>query len=214
MPERSREHRAGGAAARRAPRADAQRNIEAILDAAFRCLSDNPQVSIGEIADAAGVGRVTLYGHFPNRATLVDAVFTRGLDHADRELDSVDTGGEPRAALARLVASSWQIIEQHQNLLVAAERELPAERIRAAHDAPMRRVLALIRRGRRGGQFRTDVPESWLVATFQSTLHAAAAEIHAGRMTDRNATRVITATLLASYTAPGTKVPSPPGAAA
>lgn len=190
-------------------RADAERNIEAILDAALRCLGDNPQVSVADIADAAGVGRVTLYGHFPSRAELVDAVFTRSLLQAEQELQSVDTGGDPRAALTRLVAASWRIIDQQRNALVAAERELPAERIRAAHDAPLRRVLALVRRGRRAGQFRTDVPESWLVATFYSTLHTAAAEISAGRMSDRNAARLITATLLAAYTPPGATVPAP-----
>lgn len=45
----------------RSKRADAQRNIEAILDAAAVCLSGNPEASIAEIAQTAGVGRVTLY---------------------------------------------------------------------------------------------------------------------------------------------------------
>ncbi len=61
-------------------RADAQRNIAAILDAATECLSRNPAASTSEIAKAAGVGRVTLYGHFPSRPELVDAVFVHAIE--------------------------------------------------------------------------------------------------------------------------------------
>ena len=48
----------------RAQRADARRNIAAILDAATDCLARDPEMSIADIAAAAGVGRITLYGHF------------------------------------------------------------------------------------------------------------------------------------------------------
>jgi TetR/AcrR family transcriptional repressor of mexCD-oprJ operon len=41
-------------------RADARKNIAAILEAATACLAKDPDVSINEIAKAAGVGRVTL----------------------------------------------------------------------------------------------------------------------------------------------------------
>jgi TetR/AcrR family transcriptional repressor of mexCD-oprJ operon len=189
-------------------RADAQRNVEAILDAALTCLGHNPSVSIGEIAEAAGVGRITLYGHFSSRAALVDAVAERVIDTADRQLGAVPLDGEPRAALVRIITSSWQMIEQHRNLLVVAERELPAERLREIHEGPMRRIRTLIRRGRREGAFRTDLPEAWLVSMFYSTLHAAAGEIAAGRLSDRRAADLIASTLLATFTAPGDTVPT------
>jgi TetR/AcrR family transcriptional repressor of mexCD-oprJ operon len=170
----------------RATRADARRNVEAILDAALRCLATDPLTSVNDIAKAAGVGRVTLYG--------------RAIEQADEVLDAIDLTGDPRAALARLIASSWQIVDRSRTLLLAAERELPAERIRAHHDQPMRRVRALLQRGRRDGAFRADLPTDWLVATFYGILHGAAAEITAGRLDPDGAAEVITATLLAAYT--------------
>ena len=190
------------AGAARGRRADARRNITAILDAALTCLSRDPDVSIGEIAKAAGVGRVTLYGHFPSRAELVDAVFARTLQQADEALAAVDTTGDPRDALTALIASSWRIVAQFRALLVAAGRELPAERIRVHHDQTLRHVRTLIARGRRDGVFRDDLPDSWLVAVFYSTLHSAAAEITAGRLAGDDAPRMITATLLSAYTPP------------
>ena len=62
-------------------RADAQRNINALLQAAlvvFAACGVNAPVR--EIADQAGVGIGTVYRHFPQRADLVVAVFRHEID--------------------------------------------------------------------------------------------------------------------------------------
>jgi AcrR family transcriptional regulator len=187
----------------RTQRADARRNIAAILVAATDCLARDPEMSIADIAAAAGVGRITLYGHFKTRAELVDAVMVQTITRADAILGATDTSGDPADALARLVAASWQIVHQFRNILLAAQRELPAERIRGVHDPILRRVQSLIARGRRAGTFRTDLPEQWLITTAFSLMHAAAEDTTAGRMDPGDAAGLITATLLAAYTPPG-----------
>lgn len=197
-----------GTAPRATRRADARRNIASILDAAISCLARDPDASVGDIAQAAGVGRVTLYGHFNGRAELIDAVLTRTLAEADATLDATDTAGDPREALTRLVAASWQIVHQFRSVLHAAQRELPPERIRAIHDRILRRVRTLIERGQRTGQFRRDLPRQWLVTTTFSLMHAAADDSSSGRLDPDDAARVITATLLAALTPPGGTVPA------
>jgi AcrR family transcriptional regulator len=178
-------------------RADAKRNVAAILAAAAESLARNPDTSMGEIAAAAGVGRMTLYGHFKTRAELLNAVLTQVIAEAHDALDAVDVSGDPRDALARLV-------------LEAAQRELPAERIHQAHEQVLDRVRALIERGRDAGAFRADLPLSWLVSLAMNVMHAAATEVTAGRLTSREAPSVVAATLLAALTAPGDVVPPLP----
>lgn len=189
-------------AAPRAQRADARRSIAAILDAATDCLARDPEMSIADIAAAAGVGRITLYGHFKTRADLIDAVLTRTVEHSDAILDATDTTGDPRDALARLVASSWQLVHEFRNILLAAHRELPAERIRGVHNPVLRRSQALIERGQSAGAFRRDLPTQWLITTAFSLMHAAAEDAAAGRIKADEAPGLITATLLAAYTPP------------
>ncbi|HZC51779.1 MAG TPA: TetR/AcrR family transcriptional regulator [Mycobacterium sp.] len=196
---------ARGAAAR-PRRSDARRNAAAILDAATDCLARDPDVTVADIAAAAGVGRITLYGHFKTRAELVDAVLVRNIEHANAVLDATDTTGDPSEALARLVASSWQIVHQFRNILLAAQRELPAERIRGIHDRILRRVQSLIERGQRAQTFRTDLPKQWLITTVFSLMHAAAEDVTAGRLKTADAAPFITATLQAAFTAVGDKV--------
>lgn len=183
----------------RTRRADAQRNIAAILDTAQACLALDPDASTSAIARAAGVGRVTLYGHFPSRTDLVDQAFARSITEADDALERADPSGDPRDALARLIDSSWALIDRSRTLLVAAQRALAPERIRELHEPPMRRVHDLIERGQRSGAFRTDLPTTWMVATFYSVLHGAADEITAGRLDRDHAAELITPTLLACF---------------
>ncbi len=63
-------------AAERRPRADAQRNRDrliAVAKAAFT--TGGAEISLDEVAKAAGVGVGTLYRHFPTRDDLIAAVY-------------------------------------------------------------------------------------------------------------------------------------------
>ena len=59
---------------RRRRRADAARNAERIMRAASQVLRTEPDASIEDIAEAAGVSRATVYRHFKNRDDLVRLV--------------------------------------------------------------------------------------------------------------------------------------------
>jgi DNA end-binding protein Ku len=71
-------------------RADARKNIDAIIEAAITCLARDPDVSMSQIAKTAGVGRVTLYAHFENRAVLISEVVAVAMAQTDEELEALD----------------------------------------------------------------------------------------------------------------------------
>ncbi|MDO5672333.1 MAG: TetR/AcrR family transcriptional regulator [Actinomycetaceae bacterium] len=57
-------------------RVDAQRNYQAILTAAEQVFAEHsPECPLQLVAEAAGVGRGTLYRHFPDRISLVAALY-------------------------------------------------------------------------------------------------------------------------------------------
>lgn len=68
-------------------RADAERNLRQILEAAERVLAADPAASVEQIADAAGVARTTVHRRFASRQALVDALVTTA---TQRVIDAVE----------------------------------------------------------------------------------------------------------------------------
>ena len=176
-------------------RADAERNITRIVSAARQALSADPEATLDDIAKAAGVGRMTLYGHFPSRAALVEAAMVDALRAGEQTLSAVDLTGDARHALTRLLESSWSLVAESIALLSAAQDALPAARIRELHAGPAQRVEELLRRGQAQGAFRTDLPITWLVNVLHHVLHGIAEEIRAGRVRTEDAARMVVATV-------------------
>lgn len=81
------------------PRKDVVRHRAALLDAAAQVFAaGGVEAPLGEIAKRAGVGRGTLYRHFPERIDLVVALLNRNLD--DLEAQAVDLADQPDGLLA------------------------------------------------------------------------------------------------------------------
>jgi AcrR family transcriptional regulator len=108
-------------------RADAARNRERILCAARRLFDERGAgcVSMDEIAEAAGVGKGTLFRRFGSRASLAAAV----LSERERAFQEVIIRGKPplgpgAPAQERLIAFGEALLdtlEAHSELLLAAE---------------------------------------------------------------------------------------------
>ena len=165
-------------------RADAERNIAAILDAAVGLLAERPNASMAEIARAAGVTRQTVYAHFDSREALLAAVAERAVRRVTEAIDAAaPEEGPPGEALARLVTAWWSEVSAHARVLEALGAAYPsAVAIHELHAPILERVGRLVRRGRRAGAFDRDVDAGWLVASFLGLMHTAADEVAAGRI--------------------------------
>ena len=181
-------------------RADAQRNRAQILDTAVAALASDPMASVAEIARAAGVGRVTLYGHFASRDELLHAVALHVMRQVETELGSVPLDGDPLTALERLASTSWKLIDRFQGVVSAMARGTEAGRSREDHDHVLDAVRGLIARGQATGDIRTDQSVDWLTSCLYSVLHNAGAEVRAGRIGEADVERFLPGTVRALMT--------------
>jgi AcrR family transcriptional regulator len=178
-------------------RADAEHNIAAILDAAVDVLGARPDASMAELAAAAGVARQTVYAHYESREALLGAVADRAMAGAVAAIDAVKPRqGPPTEALDRLVLAWWETVGRHARVLGALAAAFPDPA--AIHDfhAPiLERLVRLIRRGQRAGDFDASLPAQWLATAFLALMHTAAEEVAAGRLSPDDARRALERTV-------------------
>ncbi|GIH22805.1 TetR family transcriptional regulator [Acrocarpospora phusangensis] len=108
-------------------RADAQRNVDALLEAAKTVFgTSGVDAPAKEIADLAGVGVGTLYRHFPQRSDLVKAVFRREVDATADAAPALSAAHEPGEALARWLLRYTEFLATKRGLATALHSGDPA----------------------------------------------------------------------------------------
>jgi AcrR family transcriptional regulator len=135
-------------------RADAQRNLDRLLDVAGECFAEQGlDVSVDEIARRAGVGHGTVFRNFPSKDALVVAVVNQRLAEltnvAQAALEEPDAW-EAFAGFFRHTAARYA---ENLGLIAGLERcEGTAEKGELG-----RAVEELVERAQRSGTLRRDV---------------------------------------------------------
>jgi AcrR family transcriptional regulator len=117
-------------ASERAPRrlrADAQRNIDSLLEAARTVFATSGvDAPAKEIADLAGVGVGTLYRHFPQRSDLVKGVFRHAVDACAEAAPALAAAYPPGEAVERWLLRYTQFVATKRGLAAALHSGDPA----------------------------------------------------------------------------------------
>jgi AcrR family transcriptional regulator len=165
----------------RSERADARRNREAVIETALDVLATRPDASMEEIASAAGLGRTTVYRHFPTREDLVRSLFVQVVVEARELMVAVIAEGDSAEETIRAmgpamvsVGQRFRFLHQHQAI---GTKVFEAER--AFEEDPVRIFL---KKGIKSGELRGDVEVSWMQATITAVAIATTDEIIAGRV--------------------------------
>jgi AcrR family transcriptional regulator len=97
-------------------RADAQRNRDRLVEVAREVFREQGyDASLDLVAKRAGVGAGTLYRHFPNRESLVDAIMQSWVDRVDEAAaKALAHEGPPRDLLLAWFASYVALVSLHK----------------------------------------------------------------------------------------------------
>jgi AcrR family transcriptional regulator len=180
-----------------ATRADARRNREAVIEAALGALAADPNASMADIADAAGVGRTTVYRHFENRDELIVALFQRVIGDAQfATATAVENGGTVADTLRALGPVFVEIGERFRFL--HAHLELGAEALAESKAVPDDPVRIFLVTAQEQGEIRTDAPLTWVQSLMQAAAMATMEQIHAGEIDAETAGRLLGETFVAA----------------
>ena len=108
-------------------RADARRNMDALLEAALAVFATSGvDAPVREIAAKAGVGVGTVYRHFPQRSDLIVAVFRHEVDGCADAAPVLAAKHTPAEALARWMQRYVDFIAAKRGLAAALRSGDPA----------------------------------------------------------------------------------------
>lgn len=108
-------------------RADAQRNVDALVEAAKAVFATTGvDAPAKEITDLAGVGVGTLYRHFPLRSDLVRAVVETGIDALVTAGPQLSDAHEPAKALDEWLGRYTELLAAKRGLIPALHSGDPA----------------------------------------------------------------------------------------
>jgi AcrR family transcriptional regulator len=174
-------------------RADARRNRQAVLDAGAKLLAERPGASMQEIADASGVGRTTVYRHFPAREDLVAAL----IEQVAQQVVSATSGalavrGTAAEGLRRfaadlvLLGTRWRFLREQRLEVLASLQESD------------RAFVQWVREAQRRGELRTDLPAEWMLAVAKGVLTSSNDEVD--RLGIEETARLAGETLVSAFT--------------
>jgi AcrR family transcriptional regulator len=166
-------------------RADAARNLDAVLQAGARLLAEDPGTSVSAIATAAGVDRRTVYRRFPNRDALLCGVFQAKLDAFDDVLtQSRLTEAPVGVALHKFVEGAVAVVRSYP---VSNDLMDCSSSVFQRHVEQRERVEAFLRRAADEGLIRADLPDGMARVLLYDIVNLAARQcpgLESGRAAD------------------------------
>lgn len=170
-------------------RADAARNIDRILESAIHVFAMDPAAGMSDVAAHAGVGRATLYRHFPSRDDLMVAIKAQARHEAITAVESCPLDeGSAVECIERIVRAVIELGDRYRFIsgwrAEGDEYPEPRERISAA-------LQAAAERGQRRGEITRSVPPEWAALAIRSLMLAAIEELSTGRVSEREAQRIV-----------------------
>ncbi|MDI9930719.1 TetR/AcrR family transcriptional regulator [Rhodococcus sp. IEGM 1354] len=154
-------------------------NRDKITDAAIAAFAVNPEATVAEIAEAAGIVRRTVYGHFPTRHDLIIGIVERAAQELIDALPSPeDIPDEPDVALALLELCNWPVGDRYRALLGVGRRELGDQRILDMISGARQLTLDVVERGQARALFNRRVTADTIVAVSEAASLALLDDTH------------------------------------
>jgi AcrR family transcriptional regulator len=158
----------------RAPRSDAIRNRQRLLDAATDAFTASGVATpLETIAECAGVSIGTLYNHFGDRGGLVEAVLSDLLSQLSVIGDSAALCEDPWEAFEKVIVATCELQAADRaaaDVLGGRYRYPDTGEIHAAYHHLMDRFVEIIERAKAAGSLRDDFgiedvgPIMWSIA--------------------------------------------------
>lgn len=153
-------------------RADAERSVQKILEAAELVLRDDPGASMAQIAEAAGVARTTVHRRFATREALIGAMTLWATRRFDEAVQAArPETAPPLIALYQVTANVLRVKIDWGFAMGVASADPEVARVHAHVRGQCDQVF---RRARDEGMLRPDTDLDWMRRVYYALIQEAA----------------------------------------
>lgn len=165
-----------------------------ILKAAVKTFAENHLASMDEVAEAAGVGRATLYRIFGSRKELMDALFIEAEEKVSELVKQIDFSEHSSTVLGNLVSAMIPLGDSFHFLnYEPLHRDSEADKAYRKH---MDFLKEFVIKMKEDGVVRSDIPTAWAASSLDVLIWTIWLSIRDGEVAAGEATDILINTYL------------------
>ena len=169
---------------------------EKIIQGALEALAINPLSSMDDIADAARVGRATLFRHFESRTVLMRALLLYSSEKMDAVTEPILRSNRP--ALERLAQLAKAVVPLGASLKIAVFD--PFCKFLPEYGVKLKEINEKMKQFARELKFEgvvaSEIPDAWIAASLEKLMFTAWERIQGGDIATNDAADLVLRTFL------------------
>lgn len=170
---------------------------DSLLEAAIRVFASRPDASLSDVADAAGVRRVTLHRLLGSRDELLRSIAVRSLAEMDEACRRAVEGADSAIGTLRACVEALTPVGDRCHFLWTQSGIWEEPTVAREVDRQNRELAELIDAAKSEGSIATDIPNAWIINAIESVVFAALKTARAGDIAVNDAGRLAVQTLFA-----------------
>lgn len=153
---------------------------QALLMATASVLARNPGASLSEIARQAGIGRATLYRHFPSRDVLIRELAMEAIAAIDAVTADVTAQNLPTdQALLEFLRGVVPLGDRFHFLMIETSAYNDPT-VKAAYDRQLNELDAFVGQLKQDGVIASELPNAWVTSVMDALIWAAWSAVNNG----------------------------------
>ncbi|MCG8613291.1 MAG: TetR/AcrR family transcriptional regulator [Pseudomonadales bacterium] len=148
-----------------------KKSNHALMESSVKLLLVNPQATMSEVAVAAGVGRATLYRHYPTKLSLIEALAETCVQELDAACAHIEAEAQSATQAIELLFSAMAPQAEKLKVLALLDQydSSQLKQIRARQD---QEILELIEWLKQEKAVDNNVPNDWLLILIDNLIYS------------------------------------------
>ncbi len=153
---------------------------DSIIEAAIQVLASRPSASLSEVAESAGVKRVTLHRLVGTREELLKEIAIQSLEEMDQACTHAAEGAKTAIAALRAIVAALVPVGDRCHFLWSQDWVWEEPRVAKKIAKQNMELFALLNLAKAEGSISPDIPNAWISAAIDAVVFAALTTSRAG----------------------------------